>query len=238
MIEWRDEGIVLAVRPHGENAAIVELFTAAHGRHAGVVRGGTGRRMRPILQPGGVLSVEWRARLDDHIGAYTVEPVRSSGAVLSDRGALAGLNAVAALLLLSLPERDAHPELYTRTRTLLSRLGADGWPAEYLRWELGLLEDLGYGLDLSNCAVAGTAEGLAFVSPRTGRAVSRQAAGEWADRLLPLPPAMLGDGPAEIGEVREGLRTTGHFLAHLAADLANRTLPPARERLVRELERL
>ena len=238
MIEWRDEGIVLAVRPHGENAAIVELFTAGHGRHAGVVRGGTGRRMRPILQPGSLLSAEWRARLDDHIGAFTLEPVRTTGALLSDRAALAGINAVTSLLLVSLPERDAHAELFGRTLALLSRLGAVGWPADYLRWELRLLEDLGYGLDLGSCAVTGSAEDLAFVSPRTGRAVSRRAAAEWVDRLLPLPPVMLTEAPAEIGDVLDGLRTTGHFLTHLAADLGDRPLPPARERLVGEIARL
>ncbi len=238
MIEWRDEGVVLAVRPHGENAAIVELFTGAHGRHAGVVRGGTGRRMRPILQPGSLLAAEWRARLDDHIGAFTLELVRTSSALLSDRAALSGLNAVIGLLLLSLPERDPHPELYARTLALLTRLGSNGWLADYLRWELRLLEDLGYGLDLASCAVTGSSEDLAFVSPRTGRAVSRQAAAEWADRLLPLPPAFLSESTAEAGEVLYGLTTTGHFLTLLSAEIGNRPLPPARERLVREIARL
>ena len=238
MIEWRDEGIVLAVRPHGENAAIAELFTGGHGRHAGVVRGGTSRRLRPVLQPGNVLSLTWRARLDEHIGAFTVEPLRSGAALMSDRAALAGLNAVTALLTLSLPERDPHAELYAHTLALLGRLGAERWPADYLRWELRLLEELGYGLDLGTCAVTGGAKDLAFVSPRTGRAVARGAAGDWADRLLPLPPALLDEGPAEPAEVLAGLRTTGHFLAHFAADLGDRPLPPARDRLLAALARL
>lgn len=238
MIEWRDDGIVLAVRPHGETAAIAELFTAAHGRHAGVVRGGASRRLRPVLQPGNLLSVTWRARLDEHIGAFAVEPLRSGAALMSDRTALAGLNAVTALLTLFMPERDPHPELYARTAALLSRLGAEGWAADYVRWELRLLEDLGYGLDLGTCAATGGTADLAFVSPRTGRAVSREAAGDWADRLLPLPPVLLGAATAGAADVLAGLRTTGHFLSHLAADLVDRPLPPARERLIGVLERL
>lgn len=238
MIEWRDEGIVLAVRPHGENAAIADLFTAGHGRHAGVVRGGASRRMRPTLQPGSHLSATWRARLDAHMGAFVVEPLRTSAALMSDRGTLAALNAVTALLHFSLPERDPHPELYVRTRALLGALEGDDWPAAYLTWELRLLEDLGYGLDLSSCAVTGSEEELAFVSPRTGRAVSRAAAGDWAERLLPLPPAMLSGGSAGRADVAAGLLTTGHFLGRFAADHGERPLPAARERLLRELERL
>lgn len=237
MIEWRDEGVVLVVRPHGESSAIADLFTAVHGRHAGVVRGGVSRRMRPVLQPGSLLSVTWRARLDEHLGAFVVEPLRTSAALMSDRAALAALNAVTSLLHFCLPERDPHPELYGRTRALLDVLQGDGWPGDYLRWELRLLDELGYGLDLSGCAVTGTTEDLAFVSPRTGRAVSRGAAGDWAERLLPLPPGMLSEGPAGPAEVAEGMQTTGHFLGQFAADHGERPLPAARERLVRELER-
>ena len=237
MIEWRDEGIVLAVRPHGESAAIAELFTAAHGRHPGVVRGGVSRRMRPILQPGSVLAAIWRARLDEHMGAFVVEPLRSSAALMSDRAALAALSSITALLHLALPERDPHPELYARTLSLLGELEGADWPAAYLRWELRLIEDLGYGLDLTACAVTGDAEGLAYVSPRTGRAVSSAAAGDWAERLLPLPPPMLGEGPASTADVLLGLGTTGHFLARLSADLGDRPLPPARDRLLTALAR-
>jgi DNA repair protein RecO (recombination protein O) len=237
MIEWRDEGIVLAVRPHGETSAIADLFTTVHGRHAGVVRGGVGRRMRPVLQPGNVVSATWRARLDEHIGAFTVEPLRSSAALMSDRAALAALNAITGLLSFALAERDPHAELYKRTAALLASLDGDDWPAAYLRWELRLLDDLGSGLDLATCAVTGDAEGLAYVSPRTGRAVSQAGAGDWSDRLLPLPEAMLSDGPADIPDVLAGLRTTGHFLAHVAEALGDRPLPPARDRLIAELAR-
>lgn len=238
MIEWRDEGIVLAVRPHGESAAIADLFTAGRGRHAGIVRGGTGRRMRPVLQPGNVVDATWRARLDEHMGAFAVEPLRSGAALMADRAALAAVNSAVSLLMLALPERDPHPDLYARTSALLAGLGAADWPADYLRWEVRLLDDLGYGLDLSSCAVTGATEGLAFVSPRTGRAVAKGAAAEWEDRLLPLPPAMLGPGPAPPSEVAAGLRTTGHFLALLAADLGDRPIPPARDRLLREIDRM
>ena len=237
MIEWRDEGIVLRVRPHGETSVIAELFTAAHGRHVGVVRGGVGRRLRPVLQPGNRISATWRARLDEHIGAFMVEPVASSAGLMQDRAALAGLAAVTGLIAFALPERDPHPELYGRTLALLGRLEHAGWPGDYLRWEVNLLGELGYGLNLETCAVTGGTEDLAFVSPRTGRAVSRAAAGQWEERLLPLTPVMISGGYAALGEVLEGLRTTGYFLEKLAAELGNRALPAARERLVAALER-
>jgi DNA repair protein RecO (recombination protein O) len=240
MIEWRDEGAVLSVRPHGENAAIIDVFTAAHGRHAGVVRGGAGRRLAPLLQPGAQVDLVWRARLADHLGAYTVEPLRSRTAqAMGDRLALAGLNAVAALLARALPEREPHGPLYARTVRLLDLLGrGDVWPLAYLRWEMSLLEEMGFGLDLTVCAVTGMAEDLAHVSPRTGRAVSRAAAGAWADRLLPLPPVMLGQGEATGPEIAAALAVTGHFLARrLFASLSDQPMPPARARLLAEIAR-
>lgn len=239
-MEWRDQGILLHSRRHGESAAIIEVFTPEHGRHAGVVRGGAGRRMAPVLQPGAQLDVTWRARLEDHIGAFTVEPVRSrAAAVMGDRLALAGLNAVVALLHFALPEREAHTALYARSENLLDLLGdTDLWPLAYLRWEQVLLEELGYGLDLTRCAVTGAADGLVYVSPRTGRAVSRAGAGEWADRLLPLPPCLLGQGSAEDAEIALALATTGHFLTHhMAHDMGNKPLPEARARFVDALTR-
>ena len=238
-MDWREEGMLLAVRPHGEHAAIIEVFTRGHGRHAGVVRGGTSRRMAPVLQPGAELDLTWRARLDTHIGTFEVEPLRSRSAILGDADALAALTAVCALLMRALPERDPHPQLHAATVGLLDALalGAADWATRYLRWELGLLEDLGYGLDLGSCAVTGSAEDLAFVSPRTGRAVSRDGAGDWVDRLLPLPPCLLGQGPAEPAEIVAGLATTGHFLARLLADLGDRPLPDARMRLLARLSR-
>lgn len=239
-MEWRDQGILLSSRRHGESAAIIEVFTLDHGRHAGVVRGGASRKIAPILQPGAQLDVTWRARLEDHIGSYTVEPIRSRAGALSDRQALAGLNAVTALLLFALPEREAHPKLYARSTALLDLLGdQDIWPLAYLQWELALLEETGFGLDLSTCAVLGhQANDLSFVSPRSGRAVSRAGAGEWAAKLLPLPPCLMGHGPAPDHEIAEGFRTTGHFLReHLAPAMGHKPLPEARARFVESFNR-
>lgn len=233
-MDWQDEGTIIAVRPHGESAAIIEVFTLAHGRHAGVVRGGASRRMAAVLQPGSQVTVSWSARLSEHIGAFVVEPLRSRSGVMADRLALSGLNAICALLHVALPEREAHGNLWRATMALLDGLERDpDWPVEYLRWELALLEELGFGLDLGRCAVTGSREGLAYVSPKTGRAVSVDGAGEWAARLLPLPAVLLGQGPAMGGELTSGLAVTGHFLAKgLEPVLSGRPLPIARERLL------
>lgn len=173
--------------------------------------GGASRRIAPLLQPGAQLDVTWRARLDDHIGAFTVEPVKSRAGVLGDRLALAGLNAVCAMARMALPEREPHAGLYAATVAILDALEtAPDWPARYLRWEVLLLEELGFGLDLSSCAVTGTRDGLAFVSPKTGRAVSREGAGGWAERLFPLPECLMGQGPASRTEIgRRGWRSPG-----------------------------
>ncbi len=223
---------MLSSRPHGENAAIINVFTRAHGRHAGVVRGGASRRMAPILQQGADLSLTWRARLDAHIGSFRVEPIRSRAAlIMEDRLALAGLNAICALLRFALPERAPHAALFSVTEDLLQELtSSPDWPRHYVLWELALLSELGFGLDLSHCAVTGRCDDLIYVSPRTGRAVSRQGAGEWADRLLPFP------SPDNIAQ---SLRTTGYFLEHsLAHALGAACLPAARGRLLSQLERL
>ena len=239
-MDWRDQGTLLSVRKHGETSAIIEVFTASHGRHAGVVRGGTSRKIAPILQPGAQLDLAWRARLEDHIGSFTVEPVKSrAAAVMDDRTALAGLNAMTALLAFALPEREPHPRLYARSLAMFDLLGqSPAWPVAYLQWELALLEELGFGLDLSACAVTGGRDDLAFVSPKSGRAVSAEGAGDWADRLLPLPPELLGVVTPDLAGLSEGLRTTGHFLRHrLAHSLGDKPLPEARARLVDRLAR-
>ncbi|MBR9892344.1 DNA repair protein RecO [bacterium] len=240
-MDWRDTGILLSTRRHGETSAILEVFTAKHGRHMGVLRGGTSRKIAPSLQPGAQLDLTWRARLEDHMGAWNVEPQRSRAAsAMSDRLSLAGLNAVVALLSFCLPEREAHPALYARTESLLDLLAErELWPLAYMRWEMALLDEMGFGLDLSACAVTGTNEPLDYVSPRTGRAVSALGAGDWVARLLPLPPVMLGRGTAPDGEILDALRTTGHFLENrLAPALGDRPLPAARglflDRLARQ----
>lgn len=239
-MEWRDQGILLRMRRHGEGSAIVDMFTAEHGRHAGVIRGGASRKMAPILQPGAQLDLLWRARLEDHLGSYQAELMRSrAGAALSGRLALAGLNAVTGLLAFCLPDREPHPDLYLRSERLLDLLGQDDiWPLAYLQWEMALLEELGFGLDLSCCAVSGALDELIYISPKSGRAVSRASAGEWADRLLPMPAVMRGEGEAGTGEILQGLSTTGFFLEHrLAPSLGNTPLPEARGRFLDVLTR-
>lgn len=237
MIEWQDEGILLAVRPHGETAALVDAFTRDHGRAAGIVHGGASRRKRPFLQPGVLAALSWRARLDDQLGRLDVEPLRNRAAgALGDRLALLGLGAVAAMLLAALPERAPHPSLYDRTNALLDLLPErDLWGLAYVRWEVALLEEMGFGLDLSACAATGATEGLRYVSPRTGRAVSEAGAGAWASRLLALPPVLRGEGEADGPSLRAALDLTGHFLE--ARLLEGRPLPAARGRLADALAR-
>lgn len=237
-MDWRDEGLLLSMRPHGESAAIIEVLTAAHGRHAGVVRGGASRKMAATLQPGTGLRLDWRARLDEHIGAFTVEPLRSRAHLLSDRLALAGLLSACALLRVALPEREPHPGLWPVTLALFDALGQADWTSAYLRWELRLLEELGFGLDLSACAVTGATEGLAYVSPKSGRAVTAKGAGDWADRLLPLPQGLASRAPLDPKAVTQGLRLTGFFLDRgLRPVLHDKPLPEARARLLDLLDR-
>ena len=236
-MDWREEGILLRRAPHGENAAIIEVFTQAHGRHAGIVRGGASRKMAAILQPGTQLDLTWRARLEDHLGTFAAEPVMSRAYLMTDRKTLAGLNALTGLLCFALPEREPHGALYRQTLTVLEMMDGEFWPLAYLRWELSLLEELGFGLDLKSCAVSGATEELTYVSPRSGRAVAAGSAGEWANKLLPLSPALTGQsGAAE--DIMAGLKITGHFLENrLAPALGNKPLPDARQRLVDLLSR-
>ena len=239
-MDWRDEGILLAVRPHGESSAIIETLTREHGRHAGLVRGARGAKLAPVLQPGTQLALEWRARLVEHLGHFRIEPVRSrAAAIMADRAALAALNAIGALLVTLLPEREPNEPVYHGTVALADALAeaAWDWPARYARWELDLLTALGFGLDLASCGATGATEDLAYVSPRSGRAVSHGAGGAWADKLLPLPGFLIGPGAPTIGAVREALRLTGFFLEHRACPALGRdALPEARGRLVRLLE--
>ncbi|WP_209425180.1 DNA repair protein RecO [Pararhodobacter sp. SW119] len=242
MMDWEAEGIALRIRPHGESAAILTALTADRGVHAGVVRGGAGRRLAPVLQPGAHLHLHWRARLNDHLGAYTVEPLRAhAAALMADPDRLAALSAVCALAAFALPEREPQPRLFAATLGLLARLAAGGpWFGAYLAWERLLLEETGYGLDLTRCALSGATEGLTLISPRTGRAVTAAAAGAYAARLLPLPrlladpDAMPADAAPDDAraEMAQGLATTGHFLARvLAPALGDRPLPNARAHL-------
>ncbi|MGZ9809434.1 DNA repair protein RecO [Pseudoroseicyclus sp. H15] len=231
-MEWRDDGFVLSARPHGETAALVEVMSEAHGRHAGLVRGGISRKARPHLQPGNLLDLTWRARLPEHLGSFTFEPKGASPA-LGSRLALAGVSSICALLSLTLPERDPHPGLYRQSLALIGMAGEPIFALAYLQWERALLEEMGYGLDLTSCAVTGTTEALVYVSPKSGRAVSATGAGEWAPKLLPLPQVMLGQGAGSAAEVADALGTTGWFIEHkLLAGGGDHPLPPARGRLI------
>lgn len=233
-MQWTDEGIVLGVRRHGEANAILELMTRAHGRHLGLVRGGAGSRMRPVLQPGNVVSVVWRARLDEHLGQYTVEGLRLRAAVLLGAAhAVYGVTHVAALVRL-LPERDPHPEVHTALDDILEHIeAAEMVAAQVVRFELQLLSELGFGLDLGACAATGTLDDLVYVSPKSGRAVSRAAGEPWRDKLLPLP-AFLADPDAAVTaqDLADGFALTGHFLAAHVLDPRGAILPPERERFI------
>ena len=192
-MEWTGEGILLGARPHGESAAIIEVLTRDHGLHRGIVRGGTGRKMAPVLQPGAQVQLRWRARLDDHLGTFVVEPIRArAAAIMVDADRLAALNALCALCSFALPERDPHPRLFTATEMVLDALaGGAGWFGAYLAWERLLLEETGYGLDFSACAVTGATDGLVYVSPRSGRAVTaaRRACTRPTYTTTPTPSA-------------------------------------------------
>tara|TARA_B100001057_G_scaffold303915_1_gene304083 strand:- start:115 stop:840 length:726 start_codon:yes stop_codon:yes gene_type:complete len=234
-MEWRDQGILLNARAHGETSAIIDVFTKDHGRHAGVVRGGRARKMTPVLQPGAQLDLTWRARLEDHLGTFQVELLHSRTAlVIGDRKSLSGLNVVTAMLLTFLPERESYTTLYTATEHLLDLIEDQTvWPTVYLKWELALLDILGFGLDLSVCAVTGKAEDLAYISPKTGRAVSSAGAGEWADRLFPFVPVLSGAKQCDLAEMRTAFNITGYFLEnHVLKGLGLRAFPAARARFV------
>jgi len=243
-MEWSDQGLVLAARRHGESSAVLSLLTAQHGRHLGLVRGGSGRRQRPILQPGNQVSVVWRARLADHLGGYQVEPVRLWAAdLLDDPLRLACLRAATALLDGALAEREAHPALFDGLRIVLAALAESAdWAPAYARFELGLLGELGYGLDLARCAVTGATTGLTHVSPRSGRAVCAEAAAPYGSRLLVLPGFLIGDRsgwPKHTGldAVLDGLILTGHFLERQIARSSTERLPAARNRFIEVLRK-
>ncbi|MBC6443003.1 MAG: DNA repair protein RecO [Rhodobacteraceae bacterium] len=240
-MEWRDTGIILTSRPHGESAAILEVLTERHGRHLGVVHGGASRNKAPLLQPGNQVNLEWRARLEEHIGSYRVELLRSRMAILSNRRALAAMGSITALLSFALPERMELPGIYTPTLMLADRLlsADDSWISDYALWELTVLAELGYMLDLTQCAATGTRQNLVWVSPRSGRAVSAEAGVPYLDRLLPLPAFLLSGDSAGAADTLAALKLTGYFWENrLAPALGARLLPGARARFVAMVRKL
>jgi DNA repair protein RecO (recombination protein O) len=233
-MQWSDEGFVLSVRRHGETSAIVNLLSHDHGRHVGLVRGGDSSRQRATLQPGNLVAVTWRARLEEHLGTYTIEPVLALAAVLLDRpGPLAALISVCSLIAASLPEREPHPQLFDDLSALMALLDGPDWRAAYTRWELALLGEVGFGLDLSTCALTGTNDNLNFVSPKSGRAVSASAGEPYRDRLLPLPGFLSGGDTATPEGLAAGLRLTGYFIERHILMPHGRSMPDARTRLAR-----
>ncbi len=237
-MEFEDDAYVLSARAHGETGAIVELLTARHGKYAAHVAGGASRRMKPFLQAGARTIVHYRARVSDQLGSAQLEPVGGGpSALFDDRMALAGLSAAAAVAAAALPEREPHPGVFLAFEALTAALMLpEIWPAVFVRFEAGLLQELGFGMDLSKCAATGDVDDLIYVSPRTGRAVSRKAGEPYKDRLLPLPPFMLSAQTGlAAGDVKAGLDLTAHFLELFVFGPVNRPLPPARVWLVERL---
>lgn len=236
-MEWTDEAIVIASRRHGETSSVMTVLTRDQGRYAGLVRGGAGKRARGALQPGNRLQVTWKARLAEQLGTFSWELKSADGTRwLGDGARLAAISSACALIEATLPEREAHADAYAALASLLDRLAAADWASDYVRWELGLLAELGYGLDLSRCAATGRNDELAFVSPRTGRAVSLSAGEPYRDKLLPMPAFLGIDRAGSADEIGVGLDLTGHFLDRWVFAAIGKTLPPARARLVEALK--
>jgi DNA repair protein RecO (recombination protein O) len=213
-MEWTDRGLILGLKKHGETSVILELMTRAHGRHLGVVRGGRSKSMQPVLQPGNEVEVVWRARLEEHLGLYAVEAAAlRTDQIMSSAQALHGVHWLGALLRL-LPERDPHPGLFERAQALIAHVSGPLAPALFVRFELAILAELGFGLDLDECAATGAREDLVYVSPKSARAVSRAAGAPWAARLLPLPGFLRQSAGAPVAreEVEDGFRLTEYFL--------------------------
>jgi len=238
-MDWSDEGIFLGAKPLGEANAVAELFTLGHGRHLGLVRGGRSRRLRPLLQPGNRLRVTWRARLSEHLGGFNVELIDAHAArALDDAAALAAIGSLAGLARL-LPERDPHPQLYADALHVIGAFDAPRlWPALLVRWELLLLQELGFGLDLSECAATGGDSDLVYVSPRSGRAVSREAGQPYDAKLLKLPAFLREDDAAsDESDLLSGFALTGYFLERDVLAPHGLAMPETRERLIGLLAR-
>jgi DNA repair protein RecO (recombination protein O) len=248
-MEWTDEAIVLGVRRHGESNAIAELMTRDHGRHLGLVRGGAGSRMRPLLQPGNSVRAVWRARLDEHLGSYAIEGVKLRAAtLLTSSHAAYGITHLASLVRL-LPERDPHEQIYEMLETALDDFDDLHTAALYVvRLELAMLTELGFGLDLSVCAATGTSEDLVYVSPKSGGAVSRRAGEPWRDRLLRLPSFLAGADDADLplaalpevgtADLQDGFAVTGTFLLRHVLEPRGQAHSDARTGFIAALARI
>ena len=234
-MNWSDEGVILSVRAHGETAAIAEVFTRSHGRHLGLVHGGRSRRLRPVLQLGNHVDLTWKSRLSEGLGALGLELRQGfAAAAMADPAALAGLSSLASLAR-TLPERDPHANLFEITLFVLGFLDdASVWPALMVRWELALLAELGFGLDLTQCAATGANDALIYVSPKTGRAVSASAGEPYRDRLLALPPFLRAERGAAVrpDDIAAGFALTGHFLDSRVFGPRDAAIPDVRARMI------
>jgi DNA repair protein RecO (recombination protein O) len=238
-MHWRNQGIVVAARRHGESSFLLRLLTEDYGLHAGLVRGGGGQRLAPVLQLGNLLEVEWRARLPEHLGHYTCDLADGiAGRALGDGQSLLILQSLAALVCQMVPERHPYPHLFAASLDVLQALpDSQQALALYARWELMLLAEMGFGLDLATCAATGAVEDLRYVSPKSARAVSGGAGEPWRDRLLPLPQFLqTANATFTPADTRAALQTTGHFLERHLLPPGNTNLPEARKRLVAGLK--
>lgn len=235
-MEWRDEGVILSVRRHGETSAIAEILTAGHGRVMGLVRGGRSKQQRPVLQAGNAVQAVWRARLEEQLGTFTLEPLElRAGAIMEEPFRLAGLATLTGLAQL-LPEREPHPRLYQALRIVLDAIADDEvWPALLVRWELGLMDELGFGLDLSKCAATGRRDALLYVSPKSGKAVSAEAGEPFRDRLFHLPPFLREGGAATPRDVIDGLKLAAYFLDRHLFEPRGVPFPEQQEWIIRAL---
>ena len=238
-MQWIDEGIVLGVKRHGETSVILELMARERGRHLGLVRGGAGTRLRGVLQPGNSLRATWRARLDDHLGNYAVEGLnlRAAG-FLGAAHAVHGVTHLAALCRL-LAEREPHARIHAALETILDAFDDPATVAPMVaRFELAFLAELGFGLDLSSCAATGETADLVYVSPRSGRAVSRAAGEAYRDKLMRLPDFLRAEAaPASAADLADALALTGFFLERHAFSPRGLVLPEARARFVAAIGR-
>jgi DNA repair protein RecO (recombination protein O) len=238
-MQWTDEGIVIGVKRHGEANAILELMTREHGRHLGLVRGGFGSRLKPVLQLGNSVSAAWRARLDEHLGNYTVEGLHLRAAsFFSSPHAIYGVSHLAALMRL-LPERDPHGGLYEALDEILGRLDDAAIAAPMVvRFELQLLSELGFGLDLERCVATGVSGDLIYVSPKSGRAVSRAAGEPWADKMMRLPAFLREHDALPVGrDLTDGFTLTGYFLTRHALEPRGLALGDERAHFIAALSR-
>ena len=240
-MNWSDEGIVLSASNYGENSLIVSMITSNRGLHAGFVKGGSGKRMRGVFEPGNLIVANWQARLEEHLGMFKCELLEANAALFFNHPLkLAGLSSICAVVECSLQEREPHPKFYKRFKKFINEFDSIDWLHRYVILEVNLLSEIGFGLDLETCAVTGTTRQLVYVSPKTGRAVSKNAGEPYHDRMLVLPqflsPSCLNEGAVKSRDVCEGLTLTGHFLQKHVFFQREQNEPAARTRFIERLQ--